>query len=109
MPEGPAERGVEATRARARAGARHAESIDGAEHSGSIEPVMAGRHAAAYGFAMASHSGQGQTAGQVLHAGLVVPAGQRERLERVCRYARRPPESRDGTALMLPGHQTWVK
>ena len=43
MPEGPAERGVEATRAHARAGARHAESIDGAEHSGSIESVMAGR------------------------------------------------------------------
>jgi hypothetical protein len=43
MPEGPAERGVEATRARARAGARHAKSIDGAEHSASIEPVMAGR------------------------------------------------------------------
>ena len=38
MPEGPAERGVEARRA----GARHAESIDGAELSGSIEPVMAG-------------------------------------------------------------------
>jgi hypothetical protein len=26
-----------------------------------------------------------------LHAGLVVPAGQRERLERVCRDALRPP------------------
>ena len=26
-----------------------------------------------------------------LHAGLVVPAGQRERLEGVCRYALRPP------------------
>jgi hypothetical protein len=26
-----------------------------------------------------------------LHAGLVVPAGQRERLERVCRYVLRPP------------------
>jgi hypothetical protein len=26
-----------------------------------------------------------------LHAGLVVPAGQRDRLERVCRYALRPP------------------
>jgi hypothetical protein len=43
MPEGPAERGVEATRARARAGARHAESIDSAERSGRIGPVMAGR------------------------------------------------------------------
>jgi hypothetical protein len=48
MPDGPAERGVDATRARARASARHAESIDGAEHSGSIETVMAGRHAAAW-------------------------------------------------------------
>jgi Putative transposase len=26
-----------------------------------------------------------------LHAGLVVPAGQQDRLERVCRYALRPP------------------
>ncbi len=43
MPKGPAERGVEATRAHGRAGARHAKSIDGAEHSGSIELVMAGR------------------------------------------------------------------
>ena len=59
MPKGAAERGVEALRARARAGARHAESIDGAELSGSIEPVMAGRHAAAYGSAMTSHSRQG--------------------------------------------------
>jgi hypothetical protein len=47
MPEGPAERGVEASRARSRAGARHAESIDSAEPSGSIELVMAGRQAAA--------------------------------------------------------------
>jgi hypothetical protein len=30
-----------------------------------------------------------------LHAGLVVPAGQRERLERVCRYALRPPVAGD--------------
>jgi hypothetical protein len=45
MPEGRAERGVEATRAHAMR-ARHAESIDGAEHHASIEPVMAGPHAA---------------------------------------------------------------
>jgi len=45
MPEGPAERGVEAARARSRASAHRAESMDGAEHSGSIEPVMAGRPA----------------------------------------------------------------
>ena len=30
-----------------------------------------------------------------LHAGVVVPAGQRERLERVCRYALRPPVAAD--------------
>ena len=30
-----------------------------------------------------------------LHAGLVVPAGRRERLERVCRYALRPPVARE--------------
>ena len=42
MPEGPAERGGEATRALASASAHHAESMDAAEHSGSIESVMAG-------------------------------------------------------------------
>jgi hypothetical protein len=46
MPEGPAERGrSERERAPVRS-ARHAESMDGAEHSGSIERVMAGRRAA---------------------------------------------------------------
>jgi hypothetical protein len=30
-----------------------------------------------------------------LHAGVLVPAGQRERLEGVCRYALRPPVARD--------------
>jgi hypothetical protein len=56
MPEGPAERGVEATRARAGAGARQAESIDGAERSGSIGPVMAGRHAERKGAPFQSQS-----------------------------------------------------
>jgi len=47
MPEGPAECGVEANAsAHLVRSARQAESIDGDEHSGSIEPVMAGRHAA---------------------------------------------------------------
>lgn len=50
--------------------------------SESVEaPVPAGCHARANGFD--------------LHAGLVVPAGQRERLERVCRYALRPPVAAD--------------
>jgi hypothetical protein len=62
MPEGPAERGVEATRAGGRGSARHAERIDGAERSGSIGPVMAERHPAAYCFAMRNHSCQGQIA-----------------------------------------------
>ena len=38
-----------------------------------------------------------------LHAGLVVPAGQRERLERVCRYALRPPVAQDRIHLTPEG------
>ena len=38
-----------------------------------------------------------------LHAGLVVPAGQRERLERVCRYALRPPVPPDRLAATADG------
>ncbi len=38
-----------------------------------------------------------------LHAGLVVPAGQRERLERVCRYALRPPVTPDRLRLTHEG------
>ena len=38
-----------------------------------------------------------------LHAGLVVPAGQRERLERVCRYALRPPVARDRLSVTGAG------
>jgi hypothetical protein len=44
-------------------------------------PAPAGCHARANGFD--------------LHAGLVVPAGHREQLERVCRYALRPPVSQE--------------
>ena len=33
------------------------------------------------------------------HAGLVVPAVQRDRLERVCRYALRPPVTDERTHL----------
>ena len=44
-------------------------------------PAPGGCHARANGFD--------------LHAGLVVPAGQRERLEHVCRYALRPPVAGD--------------
>jgi hypothetical protein len=38
-----------------------------------------------------------------LHAGLVVPAGQRDRLERVCRYALRPPVTPERLALTADG------
>jgi hypothetical protein len=38
-----------------------------------------------------------------LHAGLVVPAGQRERLERVCRYVLRPPVAIDRLHLTDDG------
>lgn len=38
-----------------------------------------------------------------LHAGLVVPPGQRERLERVCRYALRPPVTPERLAVTADG------
>ena len=38
-----------------------------------------------------------------LHAGLLVPAGQRERLERVCRYALRPPVTPERLAVTADG------
>ena len=38
-----------------------------------------------------------------LHAGLVVPAGQRERLERVCRYVLRPPVTQERIHLTDEG------
>jgi Putative transposase len=52
-----------------------------------------------------------QSNGFDLHAGLVVPAGQREGLERVCRYALRPPVAQErlsltgGGQVLLP---TWL-
>ncbi len=38
-----------------------------------------------------------------LHAGVLVPAGQRERLERVCRYVLRPPVAQDRLSLTADG------
>jgi hypothetical protein len=38
-----------------------------------------------------------------LHAGLVVPAGDRERLERVCRYALRPPVAGERLSVSSAG------
>jgi hypothetical protein len=38
-----------------------------------------------------------------LHAGLVIPAGQRDRLERVCRYVLRPPVASERLALTDDG------
>jgi len=38
-----------------------------------------------------------------LHAGLVIRAGQRERLERVCRYALRPPVARERLSVTGSG------
>ncbi len=38
-----------------------------------------------------------------LHAGLVIPAGQRDRLERVCRYVLRPPVTPERLALTADG------
>jgi hypothetical protein len=51
MPEAPRNAGSKRTRARGPSGALvMRRALDGAEHSGSIERVMAGRHAARYGF-----------------------------------------------------------
>jgi hypothetical protein len=41
--------------------------------------------------------------GMDLHAGLVIPAGQRDRLERVCRYVLRPPVTSERLALTADG------
>jgi len=38
-----------------------------------------------------------------LHAGIAVPAGSRDRLERMCRYALRPPVGQDRLQLMPDG------
>jgi hypothetical protein len=38
-----------------------------------------------------------------LHAGLVIPAGRRDRLERVCRYVLRPPVTPERLALTADG------
>jgi len=54
-----------------------------------------------------------QSNGFDLHAGLVVPAGQREGLERVCRYALRPPVAQErlsltgGGQVLLQFRQPW--
>ena len=69
-------------------GARVSRLGDEAEEEG--ETAAPGRcHARAHGFD--------------LHAGLVVPAGQRERLERVCRYVLRPPVSGERLSLTSAG------
>ena len=38
-----------------------------------------------------------------LHAGVLVPAGDRERLERVCRYVLRPPVAQDRLSVTADG------
>ena len=42
-----------------------------------------------------------------LHAGIVVPAGQRERLERLCRYTLRPPIAQTRLRVDAEG-QVWI-
>jgi hypothetical protein len=49
-----------------------------------------------------------QANGFSLHAALVVPAGQRARLERVCRYALRPPVATERLARTADG-QVWLR
>jgi hypothetical protein len=71
----------------------------------------AGRRPARLGHSLAAgHAGPlvsdgcaARAHGYSLHAGVVVPAGQRERLERVCRYALRPPVATDRLYLTDDG------
>ena len=46
---------------------------------------------------------QAEANGFTLHAGLVVPAGRRDRLERVCRYVLRPPVAAERLELTAGG------
>jgi hypothetical protein len=46
---------------------------------------------------------QARSNGFSLHAALVIPAGQRERLERVCRYVLRPPVAVDRLHVTTDG------
>ena len=71
----------------------------------------AGRGPARMGNIVAEAQSDGRVSGSCaarangfsLHAGLVVPAGQRERLERVCRYALRPPVAIERLHLIEDG------
>jgi hypothetical protein len=66
MPEGPAARGVEANASAGPCGALVVRrAFDGAEHSGNIEPVMAGPHTARHGFRRDRPSNHGRTAGRL--------------------------------------------
>ena len=51
----------------------------------------------------AAHPCHARANGFSLHAALVVPAGQRDRLERVCRYVLRPPVAMDRLHLTSDG------
>jgi hypothetical protein len=46
---------------------------------------------------------RGTGAGRALHAGVRIPADDRERLERLCRYALRPPVAQDRLHLTPEG------
>jgi hypothetical protein len=66
MPEGPAARGVEANASAGPCGALVVRrAFDGAEHSGNIEPVMAGPHTARHGFRRDRPSNHWRTAGRL--------------------------------------------
>lgn len=77
---------------------RRLTALDVEEVLATVEPRIARlrrlRHASASIEVPAPEGCHARANGFDLHAGLVVPAGQRERLERVCRYALRPPGDR---------------
>ncbi len=50
------------------------------------------------------HRGVASAGGSSLHAGIGIAPGQRQKLERLCRYVSRPPVAEDRLAVMPSGH-----
>jgi hypothetical protein len=50
------------------------------------------------------HRGVASAGGFSLHAGIGIAPGQRQKLERLCRYVSRPPVAEDRLAVMPSGH-----
>lgn len=79
-----------------------AASVQGASALGATRPVRLGsvRSGRRRNPTAPCHA---RAAGFSVHAALVVPAGQRDRLERVCRYILRPPIATERLQLTAEG------